>query len=181
MASASSTSGAASRAASASPSRGSGSETEEELLSEEMEWEQIEASLRRPGRGTKRDNDDVEASTILSNSSLTAQDEEDEEDYRARRARGTQDKGKMPMKQARRKLSHQVEPATKERRTKGKKRPADTSDDHEIGEEWEDLNGLRWRMDADGERRRAAVVVEMRSKYNMVRAALDLLPLCACL
>ncbi|MCO5613799.1 hypothetical protein L7F22_068077 [Adiantum nelumboides] len=50
--------------------------------------------------------------------------------------------------------------------TKGRgKRILDDSDDHEIGDEWTDLNGLRWRMGDDRELRREAIVVEMRSKY----------------
>jgi hypothetical protein len=49
------------------------------------------------------------------------------------------------------------------------KRRVDDSDDHQIGDEWTDLNGLRWRMGDDGEVRREAVVMEMRLKYpNMV-------------
>lgn len=45
------------------------------------------------------------------------------------------------------------------------KRVLDDSEDHEVGDEWTDLNGLRWRMGEDGEVRREAVVVEMRLKY----------------
>ncbi|PWN47618.1 hypothetical protein IE53DRAFT_241057 [Violaceomyces palustris] len=51
--------------------------------------------------------------------------------------------------------------------TSGNKRKADTSDDREPGEEWEDLNGLKWKMGEDGVRRRATIIVEMRPKYNM--------------
>ena len=47
------------------------------------------------------------------------------------------------------------------------KRKADTSDDREPGDEWTDLNGLKWRVGEDGVRRRATVVVEMRPKYAM--------------
>ena len=52
-------------------------------------------------------------------------------------------------------------------RGKGKREP-DTDEDRHIGETWTDLNGLNWRVEEDGQRTREAVVVEMRSKYNMV-------------
>ncbi|KAN0063055.1 hypothetical protein ACQY0O_004218 [Thecaphora frezii] len=52
-------------------------------------------------------------------------------------------------------------------RTVKGKRKVDTSDDREPGDEWTDLNGLRWRIGEDGVRRRATVVVEQRPKYNM--------------
>lgn len=52
-----------------------------------------------------------------------------------------------------------------------RKRAADTSDDHQPGDEWEDANGLRWRIGEDGVPRRAVTVVEMRPKYRMPRDA----------
>lgn len=50
-----------------------------------------------------------------------------------------------------------------------KKRPADTSNDHGPGDEWQDANGLRWRIGEDGIPRRAVMLVEMKLKYNMPR------------
>ncbi|KAL4400985.1 hypothetical protein ACI68E_002309 [Malassezia pachydermatis] len=50
-----------------------------------------------------------------------------------------------------------------------KKRPADTSEDHVPGDEWQDANGLRWRIGEDGVPRRAVMVVEMKPKYHMPR------------
>lgn len=52
------------------------------------------------------------------------------------------------------------------------KRPADTSDDHGPGDEWQDANGLRWRIGEDGIPRRAVMLVEMKLKYNMPRDTL---------
>ncbi|PWN40094.1 hypothetical protein IE81DRAFT_325897 [Ceraceosorus guamensis] len=52
-----------------------------------------------------------------------------------------------------------------------RKRSPDMSDDHAIGEEWTDENGLRWRIGDDATRRRAAVVVEMRSKHSMPKGS----------
>ncbi|WFD33652.1 hypothetical protein MCUN1_000465 [Malassezia cuniculi] len=52
-----------------------------------------------------------------------------------------------------------------------RKRAADTSDDHQPGDEWEDANGLRWRIGEDGVPRRAVMIVEMRPKYRMPRDA----------
>lgn len=50
--------------------------------------------------------------------------------------------------------------------TKAKgKRVVDDTEDHEIGDEWTDLNGLRWQMDENGDLRREAVMVEMRFKF----------------
>mgnify|MGYP001762425722 FL=1 len=53
----------------------------------------------------------------------------------------------------------------------GKKRRADTTADHAPGDEWEDANGLRWRIGDDRVPRRAVMVVEMRPKYRMPRDA----------
>lgn len=52
------------------------------------------------------------------------------------------------------------------------KRPADTSGDHVPGDEWQDANGLRWRIGEDGIPRRAVMLVEMKLKYNMPRDTL---------
>ncbi|WFD26905.1 hypothetical protein MNAN1_001894 [Malassezia nana] len=52
------------------------------------------------------------------------------------------------------------------------KRPADTSNDHGPGDEWQDANGLRWRIGEDGIPRRAVMLVEMKLKYNMPRDTL---------
>ncbi|CEH15375.1 hypothetical protein CBOM_03692 [Ceraceosorus bombacis] len=52
-----------------------------------------------------------------------------------------------------------------------RKRSPDMSDDRAIGEEWTDENGLRWRIGDDATRRRAAVVVEMRSKHSMPKGS----------
>ena len=52
-----------------------------------------------------------------------------------------------------------------------RKRSVDTSDDRQPGDEWEDANGLRWRIGEDGVPRRAVMVVEMRPKYRMPRDA----------
>ena len=53
----------------------------------------------------------------------------------------------------------------------GKKRAADTSQDHGPGDEWRDANGLRWRIGDDGVPRRLVPLVEMRPKYRMPKDA----------
>lgn len=60
------------------------------------------------------------------------------------------------------------------------KRKADTSEDREVGEEWNSHNGMRWRHCEDGVSRRLATVREMRPKYNMVSYPLMLLTSSMC-
>lgn len=134
----------------------------------------------RQGRGQKRDNVEVEGSTEAG--SRYSSDAEGGEgvvyENVESRVKGRKAKGKKPSKSA--KIEGKDSPSEvnskgqRERHAqlqssgpkKGKgKRAVDDSEDREIGEEWTDLNGLKWRMGDDGQVRREAVVVEMRPKY----------------
>lgn len=138
----------------------------------DMSWEKLEEQRR----GQKRDNVEVEGSTEAGSRYNSDSDENDTIDDKVElKSKG---KGKKPSKSAR--IEGKDSPSKfnkkeqKERQaqlqsiglSKGKgKRVIDDSEDREIGEEWTDLNGLKWKMGEDGQMRREAVVVEMRPKY----------------
>jgi hypothetical protein len=143
-----------------------------------MSWEKITQEEHR--RGQKRDNVEVEVSTEA-DSRYSSDDEgedtvdNDEVDVQAKdkkakgkksaksaRIEGKDSPSKINSKGQRERQAQLVSSGSK----KGKgKRVIDDSEDREIGEEWTDLNGLKWKMGDDGQVRREAVVVEMRPKY----------------
>ena len=135
----------------------------------EMNWEEEQR------RGRKRDNAEVEVSTEAD--SLYGEDgSEGGEEEKTPKSGGN--KGRKEAKAAR--TEGKDSPSNLSRRGRGErqqqlksagdskgkgKRAIDDSEDREIGEEWTDLNGLRWRMGDDGQVRREAVIVESRLKY----------------
>lgn len=151
----------------------------EPLAQSEMSWEESKREDEKK-RGQKRDNVEVDSSTEAG--SLSSDDKEEEEDEISllrKYDNGRMVKAKKITKSAR--VEGQESPEKKGHRnsknerqaelqsigtSKGKgKRVVDDTEDREIGEEWVDLNGLRWKMGDDGQIRREAVVMEMRPKY----------------
>ncbi|UZJ51743.1 hypothetical protein CBS101457_001063 [Exobasidium rhododendri] len=149
----------------------------EETAQSETDWDMIKMKERK--RGKKRDNIEVEEGTEAES---TYDDVSDDGTVREHTARKPKDKKKKEAKSAR--IDNEDSPSTKlassskkkkkQRQedlrqvgsSKGKgKRTIDDSEDREIGEEWTDLNGLKWKMGEDGQIRREAVIVEMRLKY----------------
>lgn len=128
-------------------------------------------------KGKKRDNVEVEGSTEAG--SLYEGDSDDDGNYKdadttPQKEKKSKKKTKLPRIEGKDSPSNLNKKIKKKRQddlvsagsSKGRgKRSLDDSDDHEIGDEWTDLNGLRWRMGEDREMRREAVVVEMRPKY----------------
>lgn len=119
--------------------------------------------------------DDSSAQADVESTECRDSESETEKDFETRKSSGRPAaKGKVAK-------VHSVDsPSRRKRRVKGiddpfitspsgtkakGKRTVDDSEDHEVGEEWTDLNGLRWRMGEDGELLREALVVEMRLKY----------------
>jgi hypothetical protein len=132
----------------------------------DMSWEKQE--LQR--RGQKRDNVEVEDSTEAGSQSGSEDNDETTNDNevisktRKKPSKSARIEGKdSVLKKEKRERQAQLQSVGS---IKGKgKRLIDDSEDREIGEEWVDLNGLRWKMGEDGQIRREAVIVEQRPKY----------------
>ncbi|PWN35319.1 uncharacterized protein FA14DRAFT_40103 [Meira miltonrushii] len=119
-------------------------------------------------------SEEEDSATELGNDDDLSNTIEDDEEWLAKQSAQKKNTGKVA------RTGNVDSPSHHKRRVKGRKDPfitsppgtkargkriLDDSDDHEIGDEWTDLNGLRWRMGDDRELRREAIVVEMRFKY----------------
>lgn len=140
-------------------------------------WIPFDKRKETPKKAGKRRqaSEEEDSATELSNEDDLSITIEDDEEWLAQQSAKNKKNGKVartgnvdsPSKHKRRVKGGRKDPfITSPTGTKARgKRILDDSEDHEIGDEWTDLNGLRWRMGEDRELRREAIVVEMRFKY----------------
>lgn len=129
---------------------------------------------KKAGKRRQESEEEEDSATELGNEDDRSITIEDDEEWLAQQSAQKKKSGKVA------RTGNVDSPSHHKRRVKGRKDPfitsppgtkargkriLDDSDDHEIGDEWTDLNGLRWRMGEDRELRREAIVVEMRFKY----------------
>jgi hypothetical protein len=152
-------------------------EGEEGNALSETDWERIKREEQR--RGKKRDNDEVDDTTEVESASEHGSDEGTIQDHtkkkrankvkkieEAKSARNHSDDSPASKWSSKKEKRQRQEELKQAGSSKGKgKRIVDDSEDREIGEEWTDLNGLKWKMGDDGQIRREAVVIEMRLKF----------------